>query len=303
MQKKIRIRLPATLTHFGASLHSVGLALNLYTEVEVIPRSDDQLIVETAGEGAGFYALGLRHPAVLGMSRIFQKMERAPLGITLRITNGIPLQSGLGAEATFTVAGIVAASNLLGNPFKRDQLIEQIARISQQPHAALASMLGGLTAHIVQEDYFTYRSLAIKPFQFVLAIPKFDDYSPPSLPPELSRREVFQQANAFPLMVEALREGDLELFAHTINHQLNQDALQKQIKGYGHIAEVARSAGATAITTSGGGPAMIFLAEDHHDLLVKELEEAFTNLGIAATVKIASIDTQGIVMSMVQASG
>ncbi|MDQ7035448.1 MAG: hypothetical protein Q9P01_11600 [Anaerolineae bacterium] len=78
--QKIKIRLAATLTDFSPGLRSLGLAISLYTHVEMIPRDDDQLIVETEGKGAGYYALGLRHPVVLGMIRVFQRLERTLLG-------------------------------------------------------------------------------------------------------------------------------------------------------------------------------------------------------------------------------
>ena len=112
--QKIKIRLPATLTDFSPGLRSLGLAISLYTQVELIPRHDDKLIVESEGDGAGHYTLSLQHPVVLGMIRVFQRLECAPLGITIRVQNAIPLNSGLGAEDALMAAGVVGASNLLG---------------------------------------------------------------------------------------------------------------------------------------------------------------------------------------------
>src|SRR5262249_15223 len=140
-----------------------GLALSLHMTVDVTERSDQSLVVEGGGEGAGEYKDGLRHPVMLGAIRVFQKMERAPLGMTIRVGNEIPLNSRLGGEAGFGVAGVIAANNLLGNPFKREQTLQIAAEASQQsPDGVVTAMLGGLTASLLRPDGLIYRSLAVQ---------------------------------------------------------------------------------------------------------------------------------------------
>jgi homoserine kinase len=118
--RRIKIVLPATISDFGPGLGGLGLALGLHTIVEITERTDDKLNVETAGEDAGRYAVGLRHPVVLGLIRIFQRLENTVLGLNIRIDNRIPHAAGLGVEAAYLIAGIIGANNLLGNTYKRE---------------------------------------------------------------------------------------------------------------------------------------------------------------------------------------
>ncbi|MDQ7025367.1 MAG: hypothetical protein Q9P44_07385 [Anaerolineae bacterium] len=298
--QKIKIRLPATLTDFSPGLRSLGLAISLYTHVEMIPRDDDQLIVETEGKGAGYYALGLRHPVVLGMIRVFQRLERTLLGITVRVQNTIPLNSGLGAEDAFMVAGIVGASNLLGGVLSRDTLIDMVAQNSPRPDAAIASILGGLTAVARLTDGVIYRSLPLESFKIILAIPKQANYQQPPLPKGVSIGAALYDTQRIPIVLEALREGNLALLAQVLDDKLIAEAIQERISGYAHVVEMARLAGAFAVTTSGGGPAMIFLAENQHDDIAEVIETAFANIDTPATVHVLPLDTQGIVISMMQ---
>lgn len=298
--QKVKIRLPATLTDFGPGIQSLGLAVSLYTHVEITPRRDEQLIVETSGEGAGQYAIGLRHPVALGLMRVFQKVESAPPGITIKISNDIPPNSGLGAEAAFMVAGVIAGNNLMGSHFSRQEVIEMVARFTGQPDNAITSVLGGLTASLTDGNGLTYRSLPLTPFRLILAVPEVNQHQPPASPERLTTADVFDTVRRLPLVIEALREGNLKLLAQVINSPLMRQETISRIPGYAHVAEVARLAGALATTTSGGGPAMVFLAEKAHDRIAEVIETAFKNLNIRARVYVVPLDTQGVVISMMQ---
>lgn len=298
--QKIKIRLPATLTNFSPGLHSLGLAIALHTQVEIQPRSDHQLLVETDGIGAGHYALSVQHPVVQGMSRVFQHLERAPTGITVRVNNAIPLHVGLGAEAAFMAAGVIGANNLMGNPFKRDDLITFAAQASEQPDNTITSMVGGLTAYLPQDERLVYRRLPMQPFKVVLAVPDVPNFRRLQLKDNIASADALRNIQQIPILLEAFREGDIKLIAQVLRDNLLADQVMQKISGYDHIAEVARRNGALAITSSGAGPALIFVTENDHDALADVIKNAFDNLNTSAQVSVLALDTQGIVISMMQ---
>jgi len=80
----VTVRLPATMTRFGPGIRALGLAVGLYTTVEISERADNQLIVDATGEGAGHYSTGLRHPVTLALMRIFQQVQ-----LTMNITDSV----------------------------------------------------------------------------------------------------------------------------------------------------------------------------------------------------------------------
>lgn len=298
--QKIKIRLPATITDFGPGLRSLGLALSLYTQVELIPRADDKIIVETEGEGAGYYVLGLHHPVVLGMIRVFQNLERAPLGITLRVKNEIPLNCGLGVEDAFMAAGVVGASNLLDGSLNRDDLVERVAQVSSRPDSAIASMLGGFTAVARLPDNVIYRALPLTSFKVILVIPEIENYKKPLLPKAVPVDTMLSDSQKIPIIMEALSAGNLKVLAQVLDDKLITEAIQQQITGYAHVVEMAYQAGAVGVTSSGGGPAMIFFVEKNHKEVVTALETAFENIEVSAMIQILPLDTQGIIISMLQ---
>lgn len=290
------------MTDFGPNLRTLGLALGLYTQVEITPRDDDKLIVETSGEGAGSYAMGLRHPVVLGMMRIFQAFERAPQGITVRIHNDIPLNSGLGAEQAFMTAGIIGGNNLLDNPYDRSQLIQLAAAATKRPDHAITSIVGGLAAHAYDGDRVMYRSLALSPFKLIVAIRLDESFERPRMPERVQMADMLASLHSLPILIDAFGEGNLPALVATLQKGIMNDAIQRRIGGFAHVAEVARLAGALGVTTSGGGPAMVFLAQDHHDRIAEAIEIAFENIRIPAQVRVLPMDTQGVVISMMQSA-
>jgi hypothetical protein len=47
---------------------------------------------------------------------------------------------------------------------------------------------------------------------------------------------------------------------------------------------------------------MVFFAHEHHDRVAEVIETAFNNIDPPATVRVLPLDTQGIVMSIMQTS-
>lgn len=303
--RKVRIILPASLTNLGPGIGTLGLALGLHTTVEITERTDNQLIVDTEGEGSGRYSTGLRHPVTLALIRIFQKLERAPAGIHIKINNQIPLNSGLGAEAAFMVAGVIGANNLLGGAFTREQLLEIAGQISKKPDSVIASLLGGLTTGILNDDKLIYKTLPVTSLRVVVALPEIEDYpeNPRSLAPErIPLADALYNLNRVPLLVEALRTGDIKLVGKVLDDKLNTPFLTPRIFGYKQAADIARRAGALAVTLSGDGPALVAFAESNHHPIGEAMVAAFQNVGVKARSWVLPIDTQGVVISVVQSA-
>ncbi len=299
--QKIKITLPATLTSLGPGLGSLGLAVGLYTTVEISNRNDEALVVETTGEGAGRYGTGLRHPVVLALIRIFQKQERAVLGLNVRVSNNIPLDSGLGAEAAFWVAGVIGANNLLGTVYSREMILEIAAQISGWPDQTATAILGGLTASLTTANTMTYRPLPVSGLSLVVALPELGNYSADVsrvIPERVPLNDALHNLSRLPLLMEALRAGDFKLLGMAADDRLYLPYLKPHIPGFDHAAEMARRAGALAVTLSGGGPAIIAFAEENHQNIAAAMRAAFANAGVQARAWVLPVDRQGVVISV-----
>jgi homoserine kinase len=299
--QKIKIRLPATITNLGPGLQSLGLALGLYVTVEISGRDDEQLSLVATGEAADHYSTPLRHPVTLALGHFFQRLERAQLGINIRIENQVPVESGLGAEAAFTMAGVLGANNLLGGLYRRDELL-RIAAAIYRPDGVTAALLGGLTAAAFddQSGDLIYRGLPVAAWRVIVVLPELGSFTRPGLPEQLPRRDALFTLRQVPLLIDALRTGDAKLIRRVLDDRLYAPRLAERITGYGHVVEIARRSGALAVTTCGDGPALFALAEDNHEVIAEDMAQAFNNAGVKARTWVLPVDTQGVVISAVQ---
>lgn len=302
--QKIKIRLPATISNLGPGLGAFALALGLYVTVEVSPRVDTGFNVVIAGEGHDAYPTPLHHPVVQVMSRFFQRLERAPLGVDIHIINQIPLNAGLGAQTAFAVAGVLAANDLMNTHYRRPELL-RIAAHAHRNHAAnvVAALLGGIGVGLLQPDgELVYRTLPAVRLSVILVQPYLDDYRPPVLPEYLPREDMLDVMNRLPLLLEALRSGDLKLIAGLLDDAVLKPQIVSQITGYGHVVEMARRSGALAVTPCGAGPAVLALAPESHsqERIAEDMVLAFKSAGVQARSWVVPVDTQGVVISAVQ---
>jgi len=303
--RKVKVILPATITNLGPGLNSLGLALSLHTTVEITERSDELLEVEGGGEGAGQYAASLRHPVLLGAIRVFQKMERAPLGMSIRVGNEIPLNSGLGAETAFVVAGVIGANNLLGNPFKREQTLQLAAEACGCADGVVTTMFGGLTTSLMRPDGVIYRSLPLQSMKLAVVLPELDGYAEKIksvLPERVLLADALDNLSRLPLLLEAFREGNLKWLEAAIEDRLAAPAYRPFITGYDAVIEAARQEGARAVILSGSGPALVAFAQTGHRAIADAMAAAFARQKIIARSWVTSVDTQGVVVSIAQSS-
>lgn len=298
--QKVRIRLPAVASGFGSLFNSSGLALSLHADFEISFRQDDEIIVDAYGEGAGRYSTGLRHPTVVGMSRMFQILERAPQGFHVRVHNEIPFDAGLGAETIAMVAGMAAANYLSSRPLDRQSLVQLVGRQISHPEVSITSLLGGLTNVATTAELVFTHTHTIRNHRLIVAIPHSEQmYSPPALPERLPSQETLENIRKLPILIEALRVGDMRSAEYLLRDALLDPYYKEHLPGYEHILGIARLAGAYGVGVSGGGPALVIFGGREIDRIAEAVEVAYENLGISTWVRVVSVDTQGIVVSMV----
>lgn len=301
--RRVKVTLPAVVTEIGPGQDGLGLALALHAVVEFSERSDRQLVVDTRGEGAGRYSVGLQHPAVLAMMRVFQKLERASLGVNVVVDSQIPIESSLNAESAFHLAGVIGASNLLGAPLSREQALAFAVETGGRPVSVATAVLGGLVAAFADDVGPVYRRLAAPALQVVVALPEMETYgrrTQGAVPERVALTDALANLSRLPLLVEGLRTNDIALVARALDDRLRQPRLAAHVTGYGHVVEIARRAGALGVALCGGGPALLAFAETRHQLLAAAILEAFENAGVTARAWVLPVDTQGVVISVAQ---
>ncbi|MDR0945992.1 MAG: homoserine kinase [Bifidobacteriaceae bacterium] len=111
----VRVRVPATSANLGPGFDTLGLAFDLWDEVEAraVP-GPSRVIVR--GEGAGNVPLDDTHLVVRAARRALDIVGAPEVGLHLTCRNRIPHGRGLGSSAAAVVAGGLIARGLIEDP-------------------------------------------------------------------------------------------------------------------------------------------------------------------------------------------
>ena len=309
---KVNVSIPAVSTNVGPGYDVLGLALNLRNTIEMHLRTDDQLTIEMRGEGADVLPSDFYNPVMQGAIRLFQRLEQAPVGLAVHCTNVIPLDVGLSSRASLVVGGLVGANNLLGSPFSHEDLIEMAADLTGQPESVVTTMRGGLgmCSRIAngsdeenEHEKLIFRAIEIAPLRVVIVLPDVPTYSHlhrEDLPPRVLLADAVQNIGNTALLIEALREGDLDLLGHTLVDQLHEPHRRASIPAFYEVERAARETGAIGLTLCGAGPALMAFASYNHQHIADAMHAAFEATGTTSRTWTVGVDLQGVVISVVQ---
>ena len=146
--RRVVVEVPASSANLGAGYDCLGVALELTNRVELEVRSWSRGEIELTIDGEGRHELTEDRD-----NRFIQAFEASlraargelPEGVGWRISmrNEIPLARGLGSSAAASVAGVVAANALLGEPLSITEQLRVASEIEGHPDNAAAALLGG----------------------------------------------------------------------------------------------------------------------------------------------------------------
>lgn len=300
---KVEVNVPAAITNLGPGLDTLGLALNLHVQIEMSLRTDGDLKITVAGEGADDIPANFRNPVLRAATRLFQRLEVAPVGLNIDIHNRIPLDVGLDAEAAMLIGGLVAANNMTDTVLPRDVLLELALELGLRYVDALTTLRGGLNL-CVADDFgkMMHKSLEPPPLQMVVMVPPVEDYAAKTkdaLPERANLSDAVFNMGRMVFLMDALVTGDYDLLAHTMQDKLYQHAYTQHIPGYDAAVTAAKANGAAAISLASGGPTLLAFAPYNHALIADAMKDAFTEAGLASPRHwTLGIDAQGVTVSV-----
>ena len=81
------------------------------------------------------------------------------------------------------------------------------------------------------------------------------------LPKEIPLSSMVKNVARASTMIAAIMDGDIELFGRAMDDDVVEPIRAKLIKGYGEVKLAAKRSGASGVTISGSGPAMLAIVD------------------------------------------
>lgn len=289
----IKIRVPATSANLGPGFDCLGLALNIWNEVSFEPA--EKLTYHVTGEGAEKLNKGTRNLLTKSFALLYEVCGKEMKGAAIRAHNGILMSSGLGSSAAAIVAGLFGANEMLGNPLNENELLKLAAEMEGHPDNAAPALFGGLVVSVMTHEEIVTQRYEIPELTLVIVKPNVDwptRMARAVLPKSVSRTDAIFNIGRAILVMDALRNGDLDLLQKIMDDRIHQPYRLKHISGGMPAYKTAKRFGAAAL--SGAGPAIInFVPAENAEKAKAEIQFVFEERGIETRGIVTKPSSQG----------
>lgn len=281
------IKVPASTANLGPGFDSIGMAVSLYLEVEIlsvsdrwqvdhvmpkIPNDENNLIVKTA-------------------LTVYPGMQ--PLH--LRVKSDIPLAHGLGSSSSAIAAGIELADHFGKLGLSDEEKVQIGTRIEGHPDNIAPTILGGLVVGTELDKHFDAVKAPLPPYSLVAYVP---DYNLPTkkargvLPKELLLKTATRGSAIANTLVASLFTQNYqmagELMEKDVFHEPYREKLVPELL---KVREVAHQKHALTTYLSGAGSTIMTWIEDEH---VRGFLSGLNKHGLKAKTLVLHLDEHGV---------
>lgn len=300
-ERTIRVRVPGTSANCGPGFDSLGLACDIYNDLELTLLTEPGLNIEMLGEGAGLIPCDERNICWQAVKLLLEKAGVDEFqGARISMMNRVPLSRGLGSSATAIVAGLKAANVLIGNRYNRHELLQIANEIEGHPDNVAPAIYGGFTISTVTDGKVECFSLMPKlRLELVVAVPDFPLSTRKArevLPDKITRQDAVFNIGRAAMLTAALVRGNERFLRTAFDDVLHQPYRAKLIPGMYEVFQAAKDAGAVGANLSGAGPCLIAYVPERlraAERVGEAMCETFKKFGVQSEARIMSLDTRG----------
>lgn len=281
------IKVPASTANLGPGFDSIGMAVSLYLEVEIlnvsdrwqvdhvmpkIPHDENNLIVKTA-------------------LTVYPGMQ--PLH--LRVKSDIPFAHGLDSSSSAVAAGIELADHFGKLGLSDEEKVQIGAQIEGHPDNIAPTILGGLVVGTEVDNHFDAVKAPLPPYSLVAYVA---DHNLPTkkvrgvLPKELLLKEATHGSAIANTLVASLFAQNYEMAGELMEKDVfHEPYREKLVPELLKVREVAHQKHALATYLSGAGSTIMTWIEDEH---VKGFLSGLNKHGLKANTLVLYPDEHGV---------
>jgi homoserine kinase len=257
----IRVRVPATSANLGPGFDCLGLAVDLWLEVDGQPEARDRFTYR--GQGAlPDTPDNLVH---VGFRAVHAALALHAPSFAFDVRNPIPLARGLGSSSAALVAGAAIADALHGGALGRDGVFQVVAALEGHPDNVGPAVFGGLTVAALREAGGYEAAVLRVPasWRLLFGVPAFElptERARAALPDTVPRSDAVLTASRAALWALAVARDEPALLRTASLDVLHEPYREALVPGLAATRTALRAAGAYAAFLSGAGPSVGVIA-------------------------------------------
>ncbi|GAX87106.1 homoserine kinase [Lebetimonas natsushimae] len=287
------ITVPATSANLGPGFDTLGLALNLRNEIEIIPSEKQE--IEIYGENADFLKKLPRNYFVEIFTEHYKYLTDKEPKFKFKFNNKIPLSRGLGSSSAVIIAAITAAYEAAQVPYKKDKIINLALNYEPHPDNITPATLGGFCVAKLRKNRVYFLKKFIPTYlRAVIVIPNrpiSTQRSREALKKTYPLKDVVANISSSSMITAAFFSEKFDILKYIVEDKIHQENRMKLVPDLFKVREIALREGALMSTLSGSGSTFFNLAyKDDAYSIYAALKDNFKDFN----VKILNFDNLGV---------
>jgi len=301
--QSIKVKSPATLSNLCCGFDILGMALKEpFDIIELIQRDQKGINIQHL-DNFSLPTDPSKNIAGVALQSMLDALNYTH-GFDVIIEKKIKPGSGIGSSAASAAGIVVAANQLLGNPFNKKQLLsfamegEVLASGSRHADNLAPCVYGGL---VLIRDTASLDIIEINtPPLFITVIhPQIEiktSFARKILPIEIPLKSAVTQWANVAGLVTGFLQSDFALISRSLQDVIIEPVRSKLIPGFDDVKKLSIDVGALGGGISGSGPSLFMFSENEKiaNQIELEMKSVYNQLGIDYKTYVTTISKNGV---------
>ncbi len=301
--KKLTVKCPATIANIVCGFDVLGMCLNDPFDTMDVFLLDEKKIIIKSADGYPLPEDPLLNTAGAPLVEMLNELGTNS-GFEILIHKHIKPGSGLGSSAASAAGAVVAANELLNNPFSKQDLVrfamfgEKVASGVKHADNVAPCIYGGITL-IRSVHPLDIISLNAPRLYITVVHPQIEVKTSDArqiLRKDVQLKDAIKQWGNIAGLVAGFMKNDYDLIGRSLEDFIIEPVRSMLIPGFEEVKKRCKKAGALGGGISGSGPSIFMLNQD--ETIASETEEimqdVFSTLGIDYKTYVTSVNTEGV---------
>ncbi len=292
----VKVKVPATTANIGSGFDALGMALNLYNEIQ-IEEIESGVEVIINGEK---YPISIEENLIYkSLIKVLDRYHYGYKGFRINIDKcHIPMCRGLGSSASCIVGGVVAGNEMIGRKLSIEEIINISTEIEGHPDNVVPAILGGMVVSIKEEKKVMYSKVNVpQNLKFVTMIPEFKVKTEDArkvLPDTYFNKDCMFNISRVAMLINALNNGEIDKLRVCVEDKIHQPYRKKLIQDMENIFEKSKELGSKGEFISGSGSTLISIIEKEDEGFIHKMKAYLKGLKDEWNIYLLEPDLEGV---------
>jgi homoserine kinase len=301
-RQTVKIKAPATVANLVCGFDVLGMCLNEpYDEMEITLLNEKRIVIQSA-DGYNLPKEPELNTAGAPLIEMLKQVDEE-IGFEVLIRKNIKPGSGLGSSAASASGVVVAANQLLGNRFTKNELVqfamfgEKVASGVKHADNVAPGIFGGITLIrcIFPLDIVP---LSSPPLFVTVVHPQIEVKTSDArqiLRKEVLLKDAIKQWGNIAGLVAGFMKSDYDLIGRSLEDIIIEPVRSVLIPGFNCIKQQCKEAGVLGGGISGSGPSLFMLSKDESTANEARtiMHDVYTKLGLEHHTYVTTVNNAG----------